>query len=1528
MNMKLNEVGVVQNNFNNYEFYLSGYLSEETVLPLKSVLNISSEYFLATSILTITIFFMLLPKLPFQYRNNTKLQIFSFINYQLNFLAILVLFFYCFICVKQYFLFLFEIPTFNNSIFNDFTSLSAKLIIGFSSIIYLLFVQNYLINQKLNYFEYYILILTSILGFCLLCCSNDLLTAYLAIELQGLSFYLLSSFKKNSNYSVESGVKYFIIGSFSTIIFLLGVNLIYGVSGSISIFDFKDLFVWVFSLNSFFLSFDNLTKGLEFFQLEKSFSTNQEHKSFEDDFFLISLKTIFNNFLILKNKVSISLSDSFYFINEITQEDVCFEENLIENISVQMLDKKNKMNDSLTVSVLDKESIFQLLFSEPRELIIANMFQNLIAWFLLDSQNCQTEFKDYDSFSESLLTMDSEFELLNKFKYNLIHVEGFHNFISELFGPFENILNNGSFINDWSEYLAFRHLSETLDMTLTIDIFSDHTKTGSSKIFNNNAISCDCDSNKFLLILKKFSTFGYISLDDSKFIMNNINKLFKGISASSDLNLIFSSLEGFQDYKDLCMFKCLLFSSVSKDEYTFYRNLSNLIVDSSNPEPALSNSLGSNNSFTDGSTKDILFSSRVKRFFTSSVLIENEEFMHNYFLTFNKINSNFITVSSQSNYLKDMFRVIECYLDNNLNHYGKRIIPLLCDLHRYYLNNSVELELDDLYKVSPTSQINFDDYFRLFLQLYDDKITQNSEEMYESLFSLDTNDFIHHYDCSEFFSLLSKYIPDNDGKETSETFFWHFSYYLIYCDFHSRNVDLLYYLFDIMTKLFNFIEPEDFFADSSSNKQIIVSDYETSLTAHESLTDIVKRFELLQEKSTLSIVETRILISEIMKILKCNCSNHDTMELLANLAFTMENNFPQDNEGIFLPRANELKITKVFPFILREMEDLVKEVNETILKFSYGNTDVDSSKFLLDNCMNYILTIQRLFSSNFAFFLPYQILESLDPDCGFSFMPQLEKNSFNFMPQLEKNSESSKINNTVKLEYLKILAIVAHNILFYTEPSTSSDGSVILPKDLSYLQRIDFLDFLIFKIKLLKGNFIPTRWEFEFLLKEVNLNNFKDKVLREKYHKLFKSLRSMISSYISNSHRAVESDISDNPKKYENIYDARQTTWFFESVLINLSAKSLIRESEENCVILAEVLAETFYNETISIPLNLPPIFVKDIKMFCRAHRDLAADNYVFLVKILHLFPLFLDCFENPSVSTSFVFDTFLIELGLLLILISLFLKLSLTPFHLWSPDIYEGSPSSTTFFFVVISKISIFVFLLKICYLSFYSMIIHWQFYSLLVAILSILLGSIAALKQRKIKSLLAYSSISNMGLILASFSTGNFEGIKAVFYYFIIYIISGLSIWLIFLGLKLKKKKVTEKYNKDLGDFSLLYESNSALAYSFVITIFTIAGIPPMTGFLAKISIFLSLIFSSMFFISFMIICVSVISTFYYIRILKIIFFENLIVGKLFYPINSKINIISSFLFFLMIFLFINPLCLDLFTYKIVLFLSKSFY
>jgi len=290
-----------------------------------------------------------------------------------------------------------------------------------------------------------------------------------------------------------------------------------------------------------------------------------------------------------------------------------------------------------------------------------------------------------------------------------------------------------------------------------------------------------------------------------------------------------------------------------------------------------------------------------------------------------------------------------------------------------------------------------------------------------------------------------------------------------------------------------------------------------------------------------------------------------------------------------------------------------------------------------------------------------------------------------------------------------------------------------------------------------------------------------------------------------------------------------------------------------------------------------------------------------------------------------------LVFLGLMLICISVFIKLAAAPFHLWSLDVYEGSPNTTTFFFTVLPKIGLFIFLVRICYLTFHpsffylnNTVENYQVYFFMIAVLSIFVGSLGGLEQRKLKSLFAYSSISHTGYLLLSFSTATSEGVHMLLYYLVVYMIAGLCFWSVYLFLNQKKHFYFNKQNKELGDFILLRDSNPMLAIILSLTLFSMAGIPPIVGFLAKLGIFLTVLKSSFYLVALISILLSVISTFYYIRLIKILYFENVLVGKLYIPINTNKALIVSILSLFLILLFIDPVPLYLLFYKTMLLLN----
>ena len=266
------------------------------------------------------------------------------------------------------------------------------------------------------------------------------------------------------------------------------------------------------------------------------------------------------------------------------------------------------------------------------------------------------------------------------------------------------------------------------------------------------------------------------------------------------------------------------------------------------------------------------------------------------------------------------------------------------------------------------------------------------------------------------------------------------------------------------------------------------------------------------------------------------------------------------------------------------------------------------------------------------------------------------------------------------------------------------------------------------------------------------------------------------------------------------------------------------------------------------------------------------------------------------------------INSGIFFILISLFIKISLAPFHLWSPDIYENSPTSSSFFFIVLPKLSIFLAIVKLSYYCSFGSLFWLKELLFIFIICSISLGAFGGFEQKKLKSLLAYSSISHLGYLLLSLISESFEGIFTLFCYLVVYTGSGVCLLGILLLLKLKKTK-NNKLNKDLSDLMLLSKSNKVLCFIISGALFSLAGLPPLLGFLVKLNVLLITIQNNYYIVASLSIFFSVISLFYYIRVIKIVVFEPVLVGKLYEPINSKSIIIPIILFFLVLVLFINP-------------------
>tara|TARA_B100002052_G_scaffold232213_1_gene215115 strand:- start:1187 stop:2539 length:1353 start_codon:yes stop_codon:yes gene_type:complete len=241
-------------------------------------------------------------------------------------------------------------------------------------------------------------------------------------------------------------------------------------------------------------------------------------------------------------------------------------------------------------------------------------------------------------------------------------------------------------------------------------------------------------------------------------------------------------------------------------------------------------------------------------------------------------------------------------------------------------------------------------------------------------------------------------------------------------------------------------------------------------------------------------------------------------------------------------------------------------------------------------------------------------------------------------------------------------------------------------------------------------------------------------------------------------------------------------------------------------------------------------------------------------------------------ISEQIISNSFGLTFGIVFILVGLAFKISAVPFHMWAPDVYQGSPTSVTAFFALLPKVAALTVLIRILYVPFLNMLDQWQLIIVFLSIASMILGSVAAISQKNLKRLIAYSSISHMGYALAGISTGTNQGIQSSITYISIYLIMNLAF---FSCLFMMKKN--DKYYENLDDLSGISKKHPVLSFCFLIILFSLAGIPPLAGFFAKFYIFTAVIEQSMFFLAVVGLLSTVIAAFYYLRIIKIIYFDS---------------------------------------------------
>jgi len=227
---------------------------------------------------------------------------------------------------------------------------------------------------------------------------------------------------------------------------------------------------------------------------------------------------------------------------------------------------------------------------------------------------------------------------------------------------------------------------------------------------------------------------------------------------------------------------------------------------------------------------------------------------------------------------------------------------------------------------------------------------------------------------------------------------------------------------------------------------------------------------------------------------------------------------------------------------------------------------------------------------------------------------------------------------------------------------------------------------------------------------------------------------------------------------------------------------------------------------------------------------------------------------------------------AMVFILVGLAFKVSAVPFHMWTPDVYEGAPTSITSYFAVVPKVAGLALLIKFMFVPFSNILLEWQTIVIFISIASMILGAVAAMIQKNFKRLLAYSSIGHIGYALAGVATGTIPGYQSAIVYISIYVIMNIGA---FSCLYLLKND--GQYKENISDLSGISKKNPLLAISLLIILFSLAGVPPLGGFFAKFYVFVAVLEKEMYTLAIIGLLTTVMSAFYYLKIIKTIYFDD---------------------------------------------------
>lgn len=227
---------------------------------------------------------------------------------------------------------------------------------------------------------------------------------------------------------------------------------------------------------------------------------------------------------------------------------------------------------------------------------------------------------------------------------------------------------------------------------------------------------------------------------------------------------------------------------------------------------------------------------------------------------------------------------------------------------------------------------------------------------------------------------------------------------------------------------------------------------------------------------------------------------------------------------------------------------------------------------------------------------------------------------------------------------------------------------------------------------------------------------------------------------------------------------------------------------------------------------------------------------------------------------------------GIVFILAGLAFKVSAVPFHMWTPDVYEGAPTPVTAFFAIAPKIAAIALFLRVTVGPFGDLVAQWQQVIILISIASMILGAFAAIGQNNIKRLMAYSSIGHVGYALIGLAVGNEVGVRGVLIYMTIYLFMNVGVFACILCMRRREKMIVE-----ISDLAGLSKTNPVMAFAMAIFMFSMAGIPPLAGFFGKLYVFLAAVDAGLYALAIIGVLTSVVGAYYYLRIVKLMYFDD---------------------------------------------------